>query len=250
MLSGSLLAASILFVVSIGTALLSTATGMGGGVLFFLSILHFFPLAVTIPVHGFVQMFANIMRTFALRKYLLSAMCAPYLVGAIVGVLGVLQVLTYVQNDIIPYSIILVLIVYSVFKPARMPDIKIPLWSFGIVGFFAGFLAILIGAVDPFLSPFFIRDDFTKEQVVANKSFMQSVIHVAKVPVFLQMGFSYGEHALLITVLIAGSFLGIFFGVRALSKINRRVFLISFKTILFLVGIRISFRLFTLVTQG
>ena len=86
--------------------------------------------------------------------------------------------------------------------------------------------------------------------MVANKSFMQSVIHVAKVPVFLQMGFSYSDHALLITVLIAGSFLGIFFGVRALSMINRRVFLISFKTILFLVGIQISDRLLNLVIQG
>tara|TARA_R110002073_G_scaffold208011_5_gene368444 strand:+ start:30438 stop:31190 length:753 start_codon:yes stop_codon:yes gene_type:complete len=250
MLTGSLLAASVLFVVSIGTALLSTATGMGGGVLFFLTILHFFPLAITIPIHGFVQMFANIMRTFSLRTHLRRAMCAPYLVGAVAGVLCVLQVLEHVQNDIIPYSIILALIIYSVFKPSRMPDLKIPLWSFGIVGFFAGFLAILIGAVDPFLSPFFIRDDFSKEEVVANKSFMQAVIHVAKVPVFLHMGFSYGEHALVIALLIAGSFLGIFFGVRALSKINRRVFLISFKTILFLVGIRISVRLFTLVTQG
>ncbi len=250
MLTGSLLAASVLFLVSIGTALLSTATGMGGGVLFFLSILHFFPLAVTIPVHGCVQMFANIMRTFALRNHLIAAMYLPYLVGAVVGVLCVLQVLEHVQNDIIPYSIILALIIYSVFKPSRMPDIRIPLWSFGIVGLFAGFLAILIGAVDPFLSPFFIRDDFTKEQVVANKSFMQSAIHIAKVPVFLQMGFSYGEYALLIGLLITGSFLGIFLGVRALSKINRRVFLISFKTILVLVGIRISFRLFSLFTQG
>ena len=169
MLTGSLLATSVLVFVSIGTALLSTATGMGGGVLFFLSILHFYPLAVTIPIHGFVQMFANIMRTLTLREHLLRAMCAPYLVGAVIGVLCVLQVLEHVQNDIIPYSIILALIIYSVFKPSRMPDIKIPLWSFGIVGFFAGFLAILIGAVDPFLSPFFIRDDFTKEQVVANQ---------------------------------------------------------------------------------
>ena len=250
MLAGSLLATAVLFLVAIGTALLSTATGMGGGVVFFVSILHFFPLTVTIPVHGFVQMFANVMRTFALRKHLLSAMCVPYVFGAILGVVGVLQVMQYIENEVIPYSIILALIIYSVCKPSRLPEIKIPLWSFGILGIFTGFLAILIGAVDPFLSPFFIRDDFTKEQVVANKSFMQSVIHVAKVPVFLQLGFDYWDHATLITVLIVGSFLGIYLGIHALDRINRRVFLFLFKSILFLIGIRISFRLFELITTG
>lgn len=250
MLAGSLVATVVLFVVSIATALLSTATGMGGGVVFFVSILHFYPLAITIPVHGFVQMFANLGRTYALRTHLIKAMCVPYFFGAVIGVIAVLQVMQYIDNEVIPYSIILALIVYSVFKPSRMPEIKLPYWSFGIVGVLTGFLAILIGAVDPFLAPLFIRDDLSKEEVVANKSFMQSVIHVAKVPVFLQLGFHYGEHALLIALLIVGSFIGIYLGVHALDRINRRVFLILFKSILFLIGIRISLRIFDLVTAG
>ncbi len=248
MLTGGAVAAAALFVVSIGAAFISTATGMGGGVIFFVSILHFFPLGVTIPVHGFVQMFANIVRTVKLRKHLRLAMCLPYALGAVIGVLAVLQVIEHLENEVLPYSIILALIIYAVFKPAKMPDIKIPMWAFGFVGLVAGFLAILIGAVDPFLSPFFIRDDFTKEEVVANKSCMQAVIHIAKVPVFLQLGFSYLDYAWLIALLIVGSVIGISLGVRALERINRRFFLLSFKTILFLIGIRISFRLFALLS--
>ncbi len=247
MIAGSALTAAILFVVSAIAAFISTATGMGGGVIFFVSILHVYPLAVTIPVHGFVQMFANIVRTFVLRRHLRAAMCLPYLVGAVLGVLAVLQVMHHLTSEAVPYAIILALILYSVFKPARMPDIAIPMWAFGIVGAVAGFLAILVGAVDPFLSPFFIRDDFTKEEVVANKSFMQAVIHLAKIPVFVSLGFSYMEYAGLIALLLVGSVLRILFGVRALERLNRRVFLITFKTILVLIGVRIAFRLWNLL---
>lgn len=58
-----------------------------------------------------------------------------------------------------------------------------------------GSLGILAGAVDPLLAAFFLRDDLTKEEVVANKSMMQLITHLTKVPAFIFLGFSFVENA-------------------------------------------------------
>mgnify|MGYP000209000915 CR=1 FL=1 len=238
--------AAILFLVSIMTAAISTSTGMGGGVIFFMLLLHYYPLGKTIPIHGFVQMFANILRTYVLRAHLVWEMCLPFLVGAVLGVGSIMWVLDSFRSKVIPYTIILLLLIYSVFKPQKLPEIKIPLKAFGFVGYVTGFLGIIVGAVDPILAPFFVREDFSKEVLVANKSFMQSVIHLAKLPVFLQLGFQYTEHMLLLGILLLGSAIGTYVGVWLLEKINRKIFMIVFKSILFVLACRIAYQLYKL----
>lgn len=223
---------------------------MGGGVLFFVAILQYFPLKVTIPLHGFVQMWANISRVFALRKALRRSICIYFVMGSLVGVFVVLKVMTFFSSEVIPFTIILALILYSVFKPKKLPDLRIPNWGFGPLGFVTGFLAILIGAVDPILAPFFIREDFTPQEVVANKSIMQAVIHLSKIPVFLHLGFAYTPHIGLLVILVLGSFVGTYLGVYFLHRIPRKAFVIVFKTILFLIGCNIAVKLFRLLSIG
>lgn len=241
MFVGGILAAIALGIAAIGGAFLSAATGLGGGVVFFLVTLQFFPLSATIPIHGFVQMWANLFRIYLLRKHLVWGMCVPFFAGAILGVVGVYQLLDRLSNPLIAQILILAIVLYSVFKPSKLPEIKIPLWGFGVLGFATGFLGIIIGAVDPILAPFFIREDLKKEVVVANKSFMQATIHLAKLPVFLRLGFDYEPYAPLLILLVLGSAAGTVVGVRVLDRLNRRVFLLAFKTLLLLVALRMAY---------
>ena len=46
-------------------------------------------------------------------------------------------------------------------------------------------LTVLVGVTGPWVSAFFLRDDLSKEQVVATKAAIQTVGHVAKIPAFL-----------------------------------------------------------------
>lgn len=232
----------LLFVVSVGTAMVSTATGMGGGVLLFAVILRFFPLKATVPIHGFVQMFANVIRTVVLRRHLLWRMCLPFVVGALLGILSIWWLLDRIKSELVPSCIILTLIVYALFKPKRLPALNIPFSAFGLVGYATGFLGILIGAVDPILSPFFIREDLSKQEVVANKSLMQSVVHLSKLPVFLSVGFNYGEVSGVLLVLVVGSVIGTVIGVSVLERISRKLFVWVFKLILAAIGIQLAVR--------
>lgn len=242
-----LLAFIIMFLISVVTAAISAATGMGGGVVFLVGLNFYFPMKQVIPIHGLIQLKNNIIRTYALRSHLKWEICLPFLVGCAIGVVVVSQLSKLIDSKLIPYCLILALVLYSLFKPKRMPQLKIPNWGFYILGFITGFLGILVGAVDPILAPFFLRDDFTRHHVIANKSFFQSLVHLSKIPVFVYLGFNYLTHWQLILVLFIGGVIGTWFGIKILERINQQVFIKLFKSILFLVSLKLAYNIYHII---
>jgi uncharacterized protein len=236
-----------MFSLSLFTAVISAATGMGGGVVFLVGINSFLPLTSSIPIHGLIQLKNNALRVFALRAHLNYSICIPFFFGCLGGVLLVTQLAKSMDNKLVPSILILTLVLYSLFKPKKMPQLKIANWAFLPLGFITGFLGIVVGAVDPILSPFFLRDDFSRHQIIANKSFFQVLVHLAKIPVFLYLGFNYVEHWKLILVLVAGGVLGTYLGIRLLDRISQRVFIRTFRSILFLVAIKLAYNIFQIV---
>lgn len=242
-----LLTYSTLFLISVFTATLSAATGMGGGVLFLVGLNLYLPLNLTIPLHGLIQMKNNMMRTWALRSHLKREICIPFFIGCTLGVTAVSQLASLIQSKLIPYILIFLLVMYSLFKPKKMPELKISNNGFYLLGFFTGFIGILVGAVDPILSPFFLRKDFSRHEVIANKSFFQSLVHLSKIPVFLFLGFNYLTHINLILILFAGGIIGTWVGIKILDKINQELFIKIFKSILFLVSLKLAYNIYQLI---
>jgi uncharacterized membrane protein YfcA len=115
------------------------------------------------------------------------------------------------------------------------------------LGFVTGALGILVGAVDPLLAPFFLRKDFSRHQVIANKSYFQMLVHFSKIPVFLFLGFDYLEYWPLILILFTTAMLGTFSGLKLLDRISQELFLNIFKIILFAVSLKVAYTLYTIV---
>jgi uncharacterized membrane protein YfcA len=243
----SLFAYSIMFLVSFITAAISAATGMGGGVIFLIGLNQFIPLKSAIPIHGLIQLKNNALRVHALRQFLIKKMCVIYSLGCTLGVIVVALMIKNVESKLIPLILIFLLVAYSLFKPKKLPHIKIPDWGYGPLGFATGVLGILIGAVDPLLAPFFLRDDLNRQQVIANKSFFQMLIHFFKIPVFLYLGFQYLNYLPLIVVLFIGGVLGTYGGIAVLHKISQEVFIKVFKGILFLVWLKVLYNIINLI---
>jgi uncharacterized membrane protein YfcA len=150
-------------------------------------------------------------------------------------------------SDIHIYIALLIIITYSVFKPKKMPEIKLPAKWWCLVGFVTGVLAILVGAVGPLLAVFFIRDDFTKEEIVSTKSAMQLSAHFTKIPAFLFLNFNYFEYSGLIILMSVAVILGTKVGVNLLKRVKSHNFKFLFKVVLFLAGLRIAYKLYTLL---
>lgn len=233
--------------ISFITAGISAATGMGGGVIFLVGLNQFLTLDKVIPIHGFAQLKNNIVRVFWLRSYLIKSICIPFTIGCILGVLLVTYLLTSLESKLIPYTLILLLVLYSLFKPKKMPELIIPSWGFYPLGLATGILGILIGAVDPLLAPFFLRSDFDRHQVIANKSYFQALIHLAKIPVFIYLGFNYLQYWQLIVLLFLSGMLGTYSGIRVLNKISPKLFVRIFKFILFAVSLKVAYNIYVLI---
>ncbi|MDH5581267.1 MAG: TSUP family transporter, partial [Bdellovibrionales bacterium] len=124
-----------------------------------------------------------------------------------------------------------------------LPQLKIPKWSFSLLGLFVGSLSLFIGAIGPVIAPFFIRDDLGKEEIVATKSFMQMGGHFLKIPAFFALGFEYGPYFTPLFSMVIMTIIGTKFGVIILKSINEKLFTIIYKVILFTAGVKLLFKI-------
>ncbi len=228
-------------------SMITSVTGMAGGVLMFAAMNVFIPLRPLVAIHGAVQVMNNAARTWFLRQDVRWGMCLPFSAGAILGAVLATLFVAKVVGEFFPLLIIALLIFYTLFKPKKMPALKIPDRHFFFVGVATGMMGILVGVVDPLLAVFFIRDDLTKEEVVSNKSMMQMVTHCTKVPAYLFLGFSFWDHAELILILGLAGMIGAKLGVSLLKKINTKFFFVLMKTALFIAAVRIVYQLIEMV---
>ncbi len=238
----TLLHVIVLSLIAVATAVLSGVIGMAGGVTL-LSIMTFFlPWNVLIPIHGIAQMVSNGSRALFLKSHLHKKIFLWFCVGVPFGALGAVYLVKSIDSKTLPLLLISVLILYVLFKPKKLPPLKLPIPLFAGVGLVAGFLGILVGATGPFQAVFFLRDDMSKEEIVSTKALCQLAVHFTKIPAFLALGFDYGEYWMLILGLSLASIVGSRIGVKLLGKISENFFIWLYKIALFAAVLRIYYK--------
>ena len=234
----------LLFTCTLATSLISGVAGMSGGIVLLSLMTVALPLSVVIPLHGAIQLFSNAVRSWLLRQHLRYDFLLPYLLGLPLGLFLSLLFIQRLNYPELLLFMVATLIMYTLFRPKKLPSWKIaPRWFF-IHGIAAGLLALMVGAVGPFLAPFFIRDDLSKEEVVATKAGMQTMTHLLKIPSFLYLGFPYQDYLPQMLCLMVAAGLGTHYGVRLLKKINQNLFNRLFRAMLFLAGLWIYYKIF------
>lgn len=222
----------ILLVASFATATVSAILGMAGGVTLLGVMTALLPAPVVVPLHGVVQLASNWTRTWAFRKHVRWPIFFAFMVPAVAGVAIAASIwadlkLTWFRAWV--GAFILFFLVWRRYKPSlRHP----PLWTYGILGLAAGLLAIFVGATGPFLAPFFLRDDFDNEEVIATKAVCQTWLHLLKIPAFLALSFDYGPYTPLLAGLVAAVIGGTYFGKHLLSQISKERFVFWFQVVL------------------
>ena len=234
---------SVLVIVTFFSSIISATTGSGGGVLLFSVMTLYLPLFVLIPIHGFLQMCMNWLRCCFLVDAMRWKSFAFFSISACIGAVCAVIFIPKIPKEI-PYFIIALFIFYTILKPKNIPDFIIGDRWFAVVGLITGILGILVGAIGPFLALFYVRKDLSKQQVVANKSAMQAIIHTTKLPIFLYLGFSYFDYAYFITALLIAGLIGTRIGIYALMWIPQVYFFIVFKCALFFAGLKLLHQVF------
>ena len=222
----------ILLVASFATATVSAILGMAGGVTLLGVMTALLPAPVVVPLHGVVQLASNWTRTWAFRSHVRWAIFGVFVVPSLVGVALAASIwadleLTWFRAWVGVF--ILFFLVWRRYRPTlRNP----PLWSYAVLGLAAGLLAIFVGATGPFLAPFFLRDDFDNEEVIATKAVCQTWLHLLKIPAFLALSFDYGPYVPLLAALVAAVIGGTYFGRHLLRMISKERFVFWFQMVL------------------
>ncbi|NIB42792.1 sulfite exporter TauE/SafE family protein [Pseudomaricurvus alkylphenolicus] len=242
----STFAIAIMAVAIVLASMITSITGMAGGLLMFAAMNVFLPLRPLVAIHGAVQVMNNAARTWFLRGDVRWQMCIPFSLGAVIGAVLTTLFLAEVVGEFFPLLILTGLVFYTLFKPRRLPQIRLRDGQFFWVGIATGTMGIIIGVVDPLLAVFFMRDDLSKEEVVSNKSMMQMVTHLTKIPAYLFLGFSFIDNAALILVLGLAGVVGAKLGVLVLRRMEIRFFFLLMKAALMIAAVRLLFQLIEL----
>ena len=222
----------ILVVACFVTATISGILGMAGGVTLLGVMTALLPAPVVVPLHGIVQLASNWTRTWAFRKHVRWPIFFAFMLPAVLGVAIAANIwadleLTWFKAWI--GAFILAFLVWRKYKPKlRHP----PLWSYAVLGFAAGLLAIFVGATGPVLAPYFLRDDFDNEEVIATKAVCQTWLHLLKIPAFLALSFDYSPYLAVLAALVAAVIGGTYFGKHLLSRISKERFVFWFQLVL------------------
>lgn len=232
----------VLGVSAIITSIISAVVGMAGGIVLLSIMTLFLPFSVLIPIHGVIQLISNSTRAWFLKKDIHWPIFRWFCLGLPFGAILSITVIKNLESNTVPLLLIAALIFYAVFKPKKLPHLSIPFPAFILIGFGVGFLGPLVGATGPFIAPFFLRDDFKKEQIIASKSSVQVMGHLIKLPAFFYLGFDYAHHIIPITGLTICAVIGTKLGVLLLHKVDEKMFRIIFKTALLGAGVRIIYK--------
>lgn len=221
----SLSLSSILLLISaFFSAVLTSLTGLAGGVLLISILSSLLPLGQAIALHGLLQMISNGSRVVIFFKHINWAISLRFCLAIIPGCfLGVRLF------EIFDPALLKLLIACSILLTVWFSQVKYE-WTvkkvyFIPIGFFLSSLSMVVGVVGPMLAPFLLSMRKSKEEFVATKSFCQGSVQAVKVVLFLTViKFDYLIHSQKIIVLGLAIILGSLFGKILLKKISEQTF--------------------------
>ncbi|MFH1723244.1 MAG: sulfite exporter TauE/SafE family protein [Elusimicrobiota bacterium] len=213
-------------------AAVSGMLGMAGGISLLGVMTAVLPAGHVVPIHGAVQLVSNITRTLVYLRHVYWRVFFTFAPTVLLGAAAAAAVWSGGKLAWFRPGIGVFILAFLVWR-RRAPKLRnLPLWTYLPLGLVTGFLAIFVGAIGPFIAPFFLRDDFPKERVIATKAVCQAWTHVLKIPAFLALGFDYFAHGKLTAVLLACVVFGTLTGRWLLSRLKQETFVVLYEAVL------------------
>jgi uncharacterized membrane protein YfcA len=237
----------VLIAVSFFTAIISATLSMAGGTILLSFMSLTMPIATLIPVHGAIQLVSNFWRCWLLRSDIKKEWFYSFSVGSVVGTIVATALLKIIFNLEYASLFIALMILYTLFKPKKMPSIKISTFGFSLVGVLIGFGSMFLGATGLILGIFFADSGEKKNTIVATQASMQTFNHGLKVLGYIYLGFSFLPWLTLMALMMISTLLGTSYGVKLLSKVPEDLFLKIYKAILFLSAMKLIFDFLKLI---
>ena len=221
-----------LAVIAFGTSMLSAIIGMAGGIVLLGFMLLFLEPIDAIPLHGAIQLASNSSRAVVQRKHLAWPLIWRYSILLLpAGVLGLWIVLD--TPSAVLKAMIAVFVLIATWKREWLrwgkPETIAVNRRFLLLGAFAGFLNILVGAVGPMIAPFFLQIGLKRQGIVGTKAACQTLGHLVKLVLFGLAGFAFGAYVWVFGLMVPMVILGTWVGSKLLDRVNEQAFLWTYR---------------------
>ncbi len=229
----------ILIACVLGTSFISGLFGMAGGFILMGLLLHFFPPATAMALHGVAQMASNFWRTVLWRNYIYTKVLSGYLLGVVLCVIAFTALQIQLELKYVYLFLGLLPFISFFLKNHYRLDITKPGMSI-VCGFSVVITQLTAGVSAGFLDQFFIHSGLDRRTQMATKAATQVMGHFAKIiyfTVLLQQGVDWKDLSwpiLLSTIITA--MLGNTLAVKPLQKMKQEHFVSISVYLLMMVG--------------
>lgn len=227
--------ALILVAVSAVTSAMTTAMGIGGGIVLLAVMTAILPAQAIIPVHAVVQLGSNVGRASVMWRHVGWRLVAVLGAGTVVGI--ALGALVVVEMPAGALRITLALfILWSVWlTPPRLQRMSHA--GASLVGASAGILTMFVGATGIFILAVLRSFGLGRFELVATHAASMAIQHGFKIVAFGVLGFAFPAWLPLIVVMIGAGLLGTFVGRRILMRVPEARFRLILKWMLTVLAI-------------
>lgn len=232
-----------LVAVSFFASLLTSALGLGGGLMMVAVLAGALPPAALIPVHGVVQLGSNLGRAVLMRSHVRAAIFRWFALGAVVGIAAGAGIAVNLPRPVL-MVVVAAFVLVSTWAP-KLGSRPVPERGFVLVGAATSFVTMFVGATGPFLAPFLAPERLGDRQAtVGTFAACMSFKHALKVAAFAFAGFAYLPWMPLAGAMIATGFLGTLAGRAIVVQLPERAFRLAFRILLTVLALRILWQAF------
>jgi uncharacterized protein len=242
--------------VGVATSTVSGTVGVFGGTLLLSAMTQVFAPSVVIPLHGTIQFGSNISRAWFLRSDIDRLIFSRFALGTVAGSLlaatAASQFLKSIDQAV--YSIGLGVFMIAVTLWPKRQQVTPPSTppTAGSVeltksaqlrwigaGFFISWLGLLVGAVGTVFAALIVNEPLNKKAMVATQAACQTLLHFAKVSVFLVLGFTLWQWKTFLFLMLLATVVGSYLGTRLLHRIPEAFFKTLLRGLIVVLSLRL-----------
>ncbi|MFD2207549.1 sulfite exporter TauE/SafE family protein [Kiloniella antarctica] len=236
----------LLIAASFITSGITTAVGLGGGLVMLAIMANVLPVVAIIPLHGAVQTANNTSRAYLLRRHINWKIVIWFSLGGIAGITFASQIVVTLPLYLLQL-IMGLFILYSAWGP-KFKNISNGRKSLVFGGVISAVTSMFIGASGPIAAAFLPKSKLSHLEIVSNHAAIMLLQHSLKIIALGLLGFVFTPWVGLLVAMLLSGFLGSLAGRSILWRIPERMFKIVFNTVLTLLAFRMLYQAIIQVT--
>ena len=200
-----------LFALCATTSAITSAIGVGGGMLLLVFLTNVLSANLVIPIHGATQLVSNLSRLLLdWRLVPWRRLMLPFLPGALLG--GVIGYFTLNRFSFEHLPLILGVFILLITWTRLIQSLGVLFNNMAVLGAWLTSSSLFIGSMGLMLPPILLHKGLSKDEVILTHSAMMSIMHAFKVAAYVLTGFAFFQYASMMALMLAGSLVGTYAG--------------------------------------